>query len=171
MNAPAVLALVAFALTSATGLCAQDASQISKGTRVRVTGLDERGRPATPVVGTLQRLAQDTVEVLVDSTALRVITLGSGSKLEASNGSKGHGAVGAVVGGLAGILVTSQAWQSCGECESGLPFGGVLVGAAGGGLLGLAVGSAFRSERWVVVETDGLRIVAGPAWLGLRVPL
>jgi hypothetical protein len=48
-------------------------------------------------------------------------------------------------------------------------LGGVFVGAAGGALLGLVIGSTIRSESWVPVYTVGARIAIAAGVGGVRI--
>ena len=47
--------------------------------------------------------------------------------------------------------------------------GGAFVGAAGGAVLGLVIGSAIRSESWVPVYTVGVHIAIEAGVGGIRI--
>jgi hypothetical protein len=46
---------------------------------------------------------------------------------------------------------------------------GAILGAAGGGLIGLLIGGTSHGGHWVPVETAGIQVALGPGRLGLQV--
>jgi hypothetical protein len=94
------------------------------------------------------------------------------SGIEISRGLHGHGGVGALIGGAAGIVLGLLAFQSYTSNPllshpSNPNAGGltVLGGAAFGALVGAGIGTLIRTERWETVDRDRLRglLEHGPA--------
>lgn len=178
------LAWVVFGLSAFSAiqqpLRGQEAGPIVVGTRVRVVIPDSNGTSTQQIPGTLVRLVGDTAVLLSGGfsrpESLKV-ALENGRQLEVMLASHGHGAagaaVGALVGGVTGAIVGGARSSSCtGLCQIGQDSqtaGAVFLGAAGGALLGLVIGSSIRSEIWVPVKTSGVRVGLLPRGLGVRI--
>lgn len=136
---------------------AQTPPTLTKGAHVRVTWPSASDAPSRQVVGTLERLATDTIVVARGYLPPDTATLTATTRLELDI-AHGHGPAGAIVGALLGLAAASGVWQSCGDCSGGLPLVLAVPGAALGGGLGWGVGSMIRRPHWVSVQPVGMRI-------------
>ena len=151
-------------LAGASVLSASDTTFVSQGVRVRVKfeqeapAADRSGAvwyrsETVQNAGTATGLGSDTLVFLPEGadTPLRIPT-STIERIEVSEGRKSNAGKGAWIGALAGTLagIGFGAAVECGDAEQGAC---VLVGAgmfgAGGALVGLGVGAATSSERWV----------------------
>jgi hypothetical protein len=168
------VSLAAFFLTQVAAarltLAAQAVPVLSAGSRVRVTFTTA---PPTTVVGTLQRLGDDTLHVRVtrqrESLSRKLVSencaipLSAISTVEVTRGMHGRAARGAVYGVLIGATVGALAGVAGGDVlnmsagDKALA-GGVAFGAFGAGV-GALIGAASRSEEWETVPiTHVLRV-------------
>lgn len=146
------LTLTLITLASASGVGAQ---LLEAGDRIRVTApaLQLESRPGTLVL-------MDGGNVVVDGTERWTIPLDAISLLEVSQGRRGHGGKGALIGAAIGLAVgavvfsraeggghCSGSEEGAGMCLAGL---GAMVGV--GTLGGLVVGLAIQTERWSPVS-------------------
>lgn len=148
-----------------TGLFAQE---LEPGTRVRVTALSVSNQP---IVGELRAIGNDSLTVRQQGTDARTrMALSSVSRIEVSRGLRSntwrYATTGALVGGVAGLVIGILATDDVGGI-AGATVGGGLVGGVGGGLLG----RSQRSEDWtrVSIPSDARR-GASQAGTGLRIP-
>jgi hypothetical protein len=162
-------------LTRVVPVCAQQPDTLAPGVRVRVTVPRPDGQLPDQVTGRLLRLYGDTVVIATPTTV--VAALPPGARLEMLAESHDRALMGAIIGLIGGGAVgnrlapPSKASGSSPVPHTGLedlPYGAAL-GAAVGCLLGYSVGRQLRTERWVPVQTTGLRI--GMAGRGGRVSL
>jgi hypothetical protein len=152
------IAVILIALSlPAQRVAAQDASELTSSTRIRVTStMDSRAQ-----IGTYQALT-DTTLVLSFGVTSRAIPLSSISRLESSRGRK-LSVVGAlsgfIVGGVAGALAGCSANRDsydvfcAGQSDTKVVLGAVLGGAAGA-TLGAVL---FRREQWRTIDVARLR--------------
>ena len=79
--------------------------------------------------------------------------------LERFDGREGHGGMGALIGGSAGLLFgVVTIWSSrCSDGYEGICTLVVAGATAGGALAGLVVGATIRTDRWRPVGIDLLR--------------
>lgn len=99
-------------------------------------------------------------------------SLDGGRQLQRFSRTPGHGGQGALAGAVFGALTFGAiAGASC-ENDFGLAgacaAAGAVLGAGGGALVGLAIGGAAETDRWVPVRTSGVRLAVGPGILLLR---
>lgn len=159
--APVVLAL------SSMG-AAQDAfTPLRTGDRVRyrLTG----GDPL--ITARVLEIAEGSLllETGKDRGPLRV-DLASLERLDVARGRRSHARLGAILGGGAGGAFGGFFGfmaASLDENESSHPAEGVLLGAAivgaAGALVGAAIGSAFRTDRWQRLGDQKVQLSFGPA--------
>ncbi|HEY6852630.1 MAG TPA: hypothetical protein VI139_00170 [Gemmatimonadales bacterium] len=141
----------------------QDTTPLAAGQRVRVMA------PAvspTPIVGAFARLAGDTLVVETPASAWR-IPRGSVTRIDASRGMQSHTGQGALIGGVLGAGVTALALGNsslCADLEAQGTCAAIGAGAGGlaGLLLGAAIGSYHKSERWERVPANALRVTLAP---------
>ncbi len=165
-HATILVAILAFTpLTSAT-------AQVRPGARVRVTGhfcqpfySNCVGGSPQQYVGTLVNWDADTL--VMESGNIFALPLESVTTLEVSAGRRSQTGLGAGIGALIGAVIgavggaagcTGGGFVSPGGCA----FAGGLVFGIGGALLGAVVGTATKTDRWVAVPLDRLRVSVGP---------
>ncbi len=162
MAAPRIVSLVfVLFLTTSVKLTAQDT--LSAGDKVRVTTAVER------VVGYWVSLEGNRLTLRTEKRdSSLVLPLASLTKLEVSRGQKSAIAKGAGIGFLVGagvgagvgaLIGASQGENVCSdECRVAFAGIGALAGGAVGTLVGLGIGAASKSERWVSVPLEEIRI-------------
>ena len=137
--------------------------KVQPGDKIRVTYV---GVVTTKTSGIMQGVSDDSLEIL-KGDATMALALSSIRRLDISMGQKRRTGRGAWIGALTGgLLVGLIAMASDTECTSdddwcidffspGEAFGGgFLVGALGGTLVGVAVGSVIKTDRWKQVPLD-----------------
>jgi hypothetical protein len=105
------------------------------------------------------------------------LSLSKVTRLDVFGGRRSHpwrgAAIGAGVGGAAGFITGLALGGGCidSNCFTGAQVGGILAVAGGvvGGLIGLGVGSATKTDRWDEVPLDQLRVSFVPRRDGLAV--
>jgi hypothetical protein len=158
------------------------------GDRVRLNGpCESTGDNATVdpgtkcrVVGLFLRVAADTVTVSIDGQP-KSFAVGSIDRFEVSQGYRSHRTVGGVIGFVAGAGIAYLILNSGGStslCDqdanqdaigSGECLGLVAAGGAIGGGLGIIIGGGIRTERWMRMPIESLRMNLGFGQLGLAV--
>ena len=145
--------------------------RLKPGDRVRVTAADLNIREFE---GRLRRLHNDTVVVRPEYGGAPpvVIPLASLTRLEVRRvrGNFWAGAgIGMLAGGLiGGVIGSTQEVSFCflpypEQCPTTPGTGlGVMIGAAGGFVLGGVVGAGIRSDRWRALPLNDLRMTLGP---------
>jgi hypothetical protein len=141
----------------------QEETRLARGTRIRVTAPVLAMRP---IIGTLDTLDEERVTWTPEhGDSILSWPRASLERLEISQGRRANTWRGALLGALsgagAGLIVGFVAGED--ECpENGLAglaaadcltraeaaVGGTVLGAVGGGLVGLLIGSGSKSERW-----------------------
>jgi hypothetical protein len=176
MRKPMVsVGLVALALVPFATLAAQEQPPpLEPGARVRVTapnlGVEKQQ-------ATFRALRGDTLVVTADSTVY--CPLGHVERLDVYQGRTSHpwrgAAIGAAVGGTAGFITGVALGGGCidSNCFTGAQVGGILAVAGGvvGGLIGLGVGSAIKTDRWDEVPLDQFRVSFVPRPDGLALSM
>ncbi len=165
----AILAFVPLASTAQETPTAQ--VPLQPGERVRVTGhlcqtffSNCGGARPEHSVGTFVTWNADTL-VMESNGDIIALPLDSVTTLEVSVGRKSHAGVGAGIGGLTGAVI--GATVSLATCDGFFPphvcalVGGFVFGA-GGALVGVIVGASKKTERWVSVPLNRLRVSFGP---------
>jgi hypothetical protein len=162
---PACGVVLVVQLLGASWLQAQQAPEVTEGSRIRVSTEPDVVRP-NPLVTTLVRLTPDSMTVIASSGEAELSIPNSAvTRLEVSGGKQGRALRGAGIGMVAGTVVGGLAWalgsKSCeGElCGTGIDdavsatFGAValVAGALGGATVGLIIGAASPAERWAPV--------------------
>ena len=146
---------------------------LARGTWVRITA------PAlspAPLIGTLEgRRADSLLWVRKQEERPLSLPLTAVQKLEISQGRHADTWRGGLIGTLAGIGVGALIGLAAGNYEcptTGLPAlaaadcltpeesaaAGAILGAVGGGGLGLLIGSSRKSERWRAVSPEQIRV-------------
>ncbi len=148
-------------------------AQLRPGERVRVTGHlcppsfsnCGEGQPEHRV-GTFVAWKADTLVVQSNGDIL-ALPLDSVTTLEVSAGRRSQTGLGAGIGSVTGAVIgavvgaascTDDPFLSPGQCA----FGGGLLFGATGALLGVLVGAGTKTERWVSVPRDRVRVSLGP---------
>lgn len=102
--------------------------------------------------------------------------------LEVSTGKRSAGKTGAIVGATGGAVLLFLTDDPCPESELDCPLGShtgerlgaAAVGALAYGIVGGAIGSRFKTDRWEPVSLEDIRVNLGPThrggvWLSLSV--
>jgi hypothetical protein len=136
---------------------------LKPGSRVRITAPQLGGEP---LVGTLVGLEPDRILVKRGSSDTpTLIPRSSVVKLEVSGGWKsqaGRGVmIGLGIGAMPGLLLTFGDYNRDTHSSGPNPAAVDVVGAAGGALVGAAIGWALKFEEWQPAE--GPAIAAGVA--------
>ena len=147
-------------------------AQLRPGERVRVTGHFcpplysncAGGRPEHRV-GTFVAWKSDTLVVQSNGDTLQVALMNV-TRLDVYMGRKAQAGAGAVVGGLAVVVLLAIAAATC-DAGLGCPTGGeaakaLLIGGAAGAFVGASIGAATNTDRWEEVPLDQLRVSFGP---------
>jgi hypothetical protein len=150
------------------------------GVRVRITESDSA--TSGPHAGTVVAAGRDTVVVRLDRGGETVPFAVAGiSRLDVSQGLKGHTGAGIGLGFLAGVGVgAAVGYNSCGTCGGGeddatskmlsaLAWGGII--GAGGALVGGLIGAHYKTDRWEEVPASRWRLSAAPRWGGCTIAL
>ncbi len=159
---------------------AQTVLNLTPGDRIRVTLVSDLEQPLdwaprTPFIGEFERYHSDYVSISRNGTSVQIPTTAI-YLLEVSRGSTTQSRRGAAIGAAAGAIAAGIAAYSSSEGCTDYRYcilnddtpavAGVAVGAVGGGLLGLAVGSLIKTARW---EAVSIPLVSGTAQsAGLR---
>ena len=131
----------------------------SPGDRIRIKQVD-----GTVLTGTLSTLSAETIQLSVDSSRVEgtiAISRSEIATLERQEGTRSKSnVVGPVVGFLAGgaIAVATLPDRDCPGYDYGCvqaavarSVGYVALGIVAGAVVGALIGSAFRTENWVIV--------------------
>jgi hypothetical protein len=140
-------------------VAAQDVP-LQPGQRVRVTvpSADVSKQQAT-----FQRVAGDTLVLSSASHAIADVT-----RLDVHAGRRSNTVVGAFIGALvlgSASLVTVEAVCNSGQMTCGSENATAIAGAlgvVGGALLGAAIGSAVKSDKWEEAPLDRWRVGVAP---------
>jgi hypothetical protein len=171
------LALTALLLATPGALQAQQADQLSPGTRIRVTAPRSS---LDPYVGSLVRFSSESVTLdLEDGAPDLTLPLARVRRIEVSEGEGSKVVTGAVVG--FGLGATASLLFLAGFCSSSDTICGgdewltaFAVIALPPTLVGAGVGLLIRKERWREVELApraALHRLPAPRWqLGLSLP-
>ena len=146
-------------------------SPLELGTRVRVSGCGPR---AGYEEGTFQGVRGDTL-LLRGASAAAACPLSSVEGLEAFVGVSSRAGRGALIGALLGGVPTGflgalfcygldDSAEGCQPSEAaGAAAVGFALGAVGGGLIGMAIGFLFKTEKWEPVPIPHIGASAGPS--------
>ena len=138
----------------------------SPGHRIRIEQVD--GRVLT---GTLATSSEETIQLSVDSSRVEgtiAISRSQIATLERQEGTRDRSGAGRIIGLLAGgAIAVATLKESPDNCELGVPgvvgcvaedaeqllgdVGRVALGVVAGAVSGYLIGSAFRTENWVIV--------------------
>ena len=165
----AILAFVPLASTAQETPTAQ--VPLRPGERVRVTGHFCQPFYSNCVKGSPQQYVGTFVTWNADALFMEsngdtlTVPQDSITTLEVSMGRRSQAGVGAGIGGLTGAVI--GATVSLATCDGFFPphvcalVGGLVFGA-GGALVGVIVGANKKTERWVSVPLNRLRVSFGP---------
>jgi hypothetical protein len=161
---------------------AQDPSPLGPGVRVRLSVVASRDL----LKGTVQALDDDVLSVISDDHQLVKIPRASITRLETGWGRKGNARKGLIIGGLIGVggglLVCATDDDdffddfddntNLSTCDGAGEWIAVplLTGAAYGGI-GALIGHFIKSDRWVELPLDKVRVSIGPSRRGLGLSL
>jgi hypothetical protein len=164
-----VVALVSCAQAHGATPSAQTAA-VSVGSRVRITS----GPGGQPTIGTVAALEADAVVLRHSRTeALLRLPVAEIQMLEVSSGRKsqaGRGAMmGAAIGAMPGVLLTFGDYSDDVHGDGPSPAAVVTMGAAGGVLVGAAIGWALKTERWLPGEVPKAGVAFTPLRGGAKV--
>ena len=138
----------------------------SPGDRIRIEQVD-----GTVLTGTLATVTTEAIRLSVDSSRVEdgiTIRRSQIATLERQEGTRSRSGAGSVIGLLAGgVIAVATLKESPDDCELGFPgvvgcasedfeqllgdVGRVALGVVAGAVGGYLIGSAFRTENWVVV--------------------
>ncbi len=90
----------------------------------------------------------------IPTTAIFRLEVSRGTQTQSRRGAAIGAAVGAIVAGIAAYSSSEgcTAYRYCVLNDDTPAAAGVAVGAVGGGLLGLGVGSLIKTARWEIVS-------------------
>ena len=147
------------ALLTITPLASATA-QVRPGARVRVT------HPWGKSVGTFLAWKADSLVMESNGNAF-ALALDSVTALEVSVGQRSQAGVGAGVGGVIGFVIGAVGGATgCADdvivTSEQCAIAGGLVFGVGGALLGAVVGATTKTDRWVAVPLDRLRVSFAP---------
>jgi hypothetical protein len=172
---------------AATGLAAllcvpafaQEGTALGPGVRVRVSAAGTQDR----LEGTVQSLDDSALSVISDDHQLVKIPRSTITRLETGWGRKGNAKKGFIIGGLVGVggglLVCAASGDpdyhddfDFDQCDGAGEWIGVslLSGAVYGGI-GALIGHFIKSDRWVEMPIQKVRVGVGPAKQGLGIAL
>ena len=130
----------------------------SPGDRIRIRQVD-----GTVLTGTLAAWSEETIQLSVDSSRVEgtvAIPRSEIATLERQEGTRGWVGNGSIIGLLAGgaIAVATLPNRDCPGGDYGCvqaavarSVGYVALGIVAGAVVGALIGSAFRTENWVIV--------------------
>lgn len=159
MRALTILAVLF--LAPLTDAVTQD-QPLRPGQRVRVTapnlGLDMQ-------TATFQRFGGDTLVLSSASYPLSEI-----ARLDMHQGQRGHfwlgAGIGAGIGAVPGVVIALQLCENDWVCRDDLEAEAALlgfgIGGVVGGLLGGGIGALIKTDKWVQVPLDRLRVSVVP---------
>ena len=131
------------------------------GSRLRVTAPSESTKP---IVGTLVGVTDREIVLSLAESARKTIARTDVTRLERSEGRKGHAGKGALFGAGIGVatLVAMGAFDGSedGSAQEWLAYG--LIFGVVGTAAGTIVGGLIRTERWSEVPTHDLRVTLRP---------
>jgi hypothetical protein len=181
MKARAVsLALGVGLLAPAGPAAAEDPQPLGPGVRVRIAVATSRDR----LKGTVQALDESVLSVISDDHELIRVPRSSITGLETGWGRRGNAKRGLVIGGLVGVGVgllvcgVDETYRHDSDriSEDTACHGGewvafpLLTGVAYGGL-GALIGHFIKTDRWVEVPLDRVKVSLGPAPAGVGLSL
>lgn len=163
--APGVALLLALSATVACGEEPQRTGSVVAlpvvGSRLRITA---PGVSTQPVVGTLVEMNEREIVLSLSGSDHKTIPRSELARVENSDGRRGHGKKGALIGAVTGLafFVVAAATDDSGEgsVSSGLILGSIFTGATA--LTGAVIGASIRTERWTPVASSDLRLGLRP---------
>ncbi len=148
------LLVVVLAVTPLTTVRAQDSLPVTVGDTVRITAPTLELKKYD---GTLQGIRGGMLTVDTLQLAVALVT-----RLDVYRGRKSNWGKGALIGGtFLGLAFGGLGWWFCvDECEprAALAAAGLVLGFAGGALIGGVIGALIKSDRWEEVPLDQLRV-------------
>jgi hypothetical protein len=156
-----------------TPAAAQDPSPLGPGVRVRVSVAASKDR----LEGTVQSIDQAMLSVISNDHQLVKIPRSDITRLETGWGRKGNARKGFIIGGLIGVggglLACGVSEETYYEdfrdefdydgCEGGEWVGFPLAAGAVWGGIGALIGHFIKSDRWVEMPIDKVRLAVGPS--------
>ncbi len=171
MKRLSIIPLAVLAVTPLTSVTAQEPPLVKVGDRARVShdctyrGTRQRCQEDR---GTVDAVKADSIVLSAETDQSRMaILIASVTRVRVVRGRRGHllaGVfVGAAVGAAAGLIAISPEGTCTGSGNYGALCGGVVAVSVGAGAaFGALVGALVRTERWVPVPLDQLRVSFAP---------
>ena len=168
---PITFFVAVLAVAPLTRVTAQEPPPVKVGDRVRVShDCTYRGtrKRCQEDRGTVDAVKADSIVLSAKKDQSRmVILIASVTRLRVVRGRRGHllagAGVGAAVGAAAGLIAISPEGTCTGSGNYGeLCALAVAVSIGAGAALGALVGALVRTERWVPVPLDQLRVSFAP---------
>jgi hypothetical protein len=166
-------------LAATVPAAAQDPQPLGPGVRVRISVAASKER----LKGTVQALEPSVLAVISDDHQLVRVPRSTITRLETGWGRRGNARKGLLIGGAVGV---TGGLLACGLSDDDWPFededfgeacdGGdwvavpLLAGAVYGGI-GALIGHFIKTDRWVEVPLDRVKVSLGPAPAGLGLAL
>lgn len=169
--APRALAVCLTALCAFAHVTAAQTTPplLTKGAQVRVVVPAAMGRAEQRILGTLVRLANDTVVVAHGDDTSTVALYRRGRVEVRTRGSRaGEWTLFGAVGGFGTAFLIGWAVSDVGDPAQNVVFG-ALAGGVVGALAGRLIGASVASEAWTRVQTAGVQITMTPRAVGISV--
>jgi hypothetical protein len=136
---------------------------VKVGSRVRVTSTSTAsvsiGTVAAFEAGALMlRRAGDDSTLRIPIADLRSLQVSSGRRSQAGRGAM----IGTAIGAMPGVLLTFGDYSEDVHGDGPSPVAVAAMGAAGGAIVGAAIGWAVKTERWVPAELQKATIAVVP---------
>ncbi len=166
MKAFAIATCIAL-LVPASGFSAEEETLV-RGARVRLTSASSSG---ARLQGTVESVDDTTLTIINDDHQMVKVSRAQLTKVEMAWGRKGRARNGLLIGGLvglaAGVLVAATPDALCTKFDCAPLTTGEKVGLALGatavyGAMGAGIGALVKTDRWVEVPPDKIRVSVAP---------
>ena len=191
MRAASTMSLIIWLLLPIAEARCQESYVLNQGDQVRVYGRGVQRNlwdwHGPDVTGTVLAVTSDSVAFLTKTGATVILPVNSIGGVEVNRGPRSNWLIGmtagAVIGAGAGLITGLIVNFERDGCYSGFPLeptqrcqdtwvpvlGTMGLGALGGGLIGAAIGSLIKTDRWAEVSLDRhpVRFIAGGGRFGV----